>query len=104
MAKAEYLADFRYYADPSFNFSGKGTEDGNYFAGRIKGGLQFVLQDIILEIAAGYRIANAGEIKGDYTIYGITYKDFKLTDMNDNPIEFDYSGFFLTGGISIVIQ
>lgn len=101
MASAEHLGDFRLYSDPSANISVKNTVDGNYFAGRVKGGLQFVLQNIILEVAAGYRIANAGELKGDHVENGITFQDMPVRDISGNPIEFDYSGLLVTAGVSI---
>ena len=107
LAKAERLIDYRYYSDPSFNFSIKNTVDGNYFAARMKGGLQIVLQNTILELAVGYRIANAGDLKGDYVDTvdtGASFEDVSVRDSNGNDIEFDYSGFLITGGISIVIQ
>lgn len=103
IASVEHTGDFRYYADPSYNLSVKNTVDGNYFAGRIKGGLQFVLQNVILEIAIGYRIANAGELKGNHLENGVSYENMPVRDISGNPIEFDFSGFLITGGISIRI-
>ena len=106
-ASAEHLSGWWHAIEGDGNF--KETGDGNYFAGRMKGGLQFVLQNLILEIAAVYRIANAGELKGDYVgsdSFGnvVTVKNMPVRDTRSNPIEFDFSGFILTGGISIVIQ
>jgi hypothetical protein len=103
-ASAERLYDFRIIADPITNLGMKNTVDGNYFAGRIKGGLQFLLKNLILEVAAGYRIANAGELKGSYTENDVTFKDVPVRNLSGNPIEFDYSGFLLTGGISILLK
>lgn len=102
-ASAEHLSDAKSSFEPIGNFNLKETGNGNYFAGRIKGGLQFVLQNIILELAAGYRIANAGELKGDHIENGVTVKNMPVRDVSGNPIEFDYSGFFLTGGVSILL-
>jgi len=102
LASAEHLGDLRFYSDPSNNISVKNTVEGNYFAGRIKGGLNFILKNIILELAGGYRIANAGEIKGDHIENGMTFEDMPVRDLSGNGIEFDYSGIFITGGISII--
>ena len=108
LTSAERFGKYLYVTDPGYSV--KNTVNGNYFAGRIKGGLQFVLQNIILEIAAGYRIANAGELKGDLFFRDymmgndVTVKNVPVRDTRGNPIEFDYSGFLITGGISIVIQ
>jgi len=107
-ASAERLWDFRILNEQTVNLTAKNAVDGNYFAGRIKGGVQFVLQNIILEAAAGYRIANAGELIGDLIVNSSignneTVKNAPVEDMNGNAIEFDYSGFMLTAGISIVI-
>ena len=101
---AEYLNDIKYITYPSTSFSVKNIVDGNYFAGRIKGGIQFFLQNIILEIAAGYRIASAGELWGDHIENGVTVKNIPVKDSSGKSIEFDYSGFLISGGISIVIQ
>ena len=103
MATAEHLGDFILYSDPSANNSVENKVEGNYFAGRLKGGLQFALSNITLEMAAGYRIANAGELKGDLVENGITFKDMPVRDISGNPIEFDYSGLLITGGISIAL-
>jgi hypothetical protein len=103
IASAEHTGDFVLYQDPSSNISVENTVDGNYFAGRIKGGLGFVIQNIVLEISAGYRLANAGELKGDHVENGTRVKDQPVRDINGNAIEFDYSGLFLTGGISILL-
>lgn len=102
LASAEHLGDLRLYEDPSNNISVKNTVDGNYFAGRIKGGVNFLVNNIILELAGGYRIANAGELKGDHVENGVTLEDMPVRDINGNGIEFDYSGIFLTGGVSII--
>lgn len=102
LASAEHLGDFVIFSDPSSNISVKNTVEGNYFAGRVKGGIGFVMQNIILELAGGYRIANAGELQGEHTENGISVNDQPVRDINGNPIEFDYSGIFLSGGISIL--
>jgi len=101
---AEYSSDIKYITYPITRFSVNNIVDGNFFAGRIKGGLQFMLQNIILELAAGYRIANAGELKGDHIENRTTLENMPVRDSSGNAIKFDYSGFLLTGGISIAIQ
>jgi hypothetical protein len=103
-ASAKRLYEFRIVTEPTESASMKNTVDGSYFAGRIKGGLRFVLQNIILEIAAGYRIADAGKLKGSVTGSGEDGKNKVVEDINGNAVEFDYSGFLITGGISIAIQ
>lgn len=99
-ANAERTIDFRIY-DPSAYLNLENTVDGNYFAGRIKAGADYIIQNVLLEIAAGYRLANARELKGDQVENGTTYSDMPVTDINGNEVEFDYSGFFVTGGVSI---
>lgn len=103
IASAEHTGDFIYYSDPSYNISVKNTVNGNYFSGRIKGGLQFSIQNVVLELAVGYRISNAGELKGDHVQNGIRYENMPVRDINGNALEFDYSGFLFTGGIGIRI-
>jgi len=51
-------------------------------------------------LAAGYRIANAGELKGDYTVNETTLQNTTVNDIRNVAIEFDYSGFIVTAGIS----
>jgi hypothetical protein len=100
IANAERTIDFRIY-NPSGYLNLENKVDGNYFAGRIKAGADYIIQDVLLEIAAGYRLANAGELKGDQVENGTTYKDMPMTDINGSEVEFDYSGIFVTGGVSI---
>ena len=101
MASADHLGEFILFSDPSANFSLENMVDGNYFAGRIKGGFQIALRNITLEMAAGYRIANAGQLTGNHTVNGVTIENMPLRDISGNPIEFDYSGLLLTAGVSI---
>lgn len=98
-ATAERTIDIAVYEDPNFNVSENKSVDGNYFSGRIKAGIGYVLQNIIIEIAGGYRIANAGELKG-VTVNGSTLENKPLYDTKNVAIEFDYSGFIVTAGIS----
>jgi len=98
-ATAERTIDAAVYEDPSNNVSANNSVDGNYFSGRIKAGISYVLQNTIIEIAGGYRIANAGELKG-VTVNGSTLEDKPLYDTKNVAIEFDYSGFIVTAGIS----
>ena len=102
-ATAERTIDIAVYEDPNFNVSAKNSVDGNHFSGRIKAGVGYILQNIIIEIAGGYRIANAGELKGDYTVNGTTLENTTVNNITNNVvIEFDYSGFIVTAGISYV--
>lgn len=101
IASAEHKGELRLYSDPSNNMSVKNSVTGNYFAGRIKGGLQFVIQNIILETAIGYRLSNGGELKGNHTENGIIYENMPVRDINGNGLEFDFSGIMFTGGLSI---
>ena len=100
-ANAERTIDFRVYDPYSAYLNLKNTVDGNYFAGRVKAGADYLIQNVMLEIAVGYRLANAGELKGDHVENGTTYTDMPVKDINGNGVEFDYSGFFVTGGVSI---
>ena len=100
IASAEHLGDFIYYPDPSQNIKVNNDVTGKYFAGRIKGGFQFYLKKVILEIGVGYRIANAGELKGTHIENGVKYTDQPVRDINGNAIEFDYSGLLFSAGIT----
>jgi len=104
IASAEHSGDFKFYEDSTINYNVKNTVSGNYFASRMKFGLQFVLQNIILEVAVGYRIAKAGELKGDLVENGITFNDMPIQGNWGETVEFNYSGFILTGGISIMLN
>ena len=98
-ASAERTMDIAVYEDPNFNVSAKNSVDGNFFSGRIKAGIGYVLQNVIIELAGGYRIANAGELKG-VVANGSTLENKTLNDTKNVAIEFDYSGFIVTAGIS----
>ena len=99
-ANAERTIDFRIY-NPAAYLNIENTADGTYFAGRIKSGVNYNIQNVLLEFAVGYRLADAGELKGDQVENGTTYSDVTMLDINGNDIEFDYSGFFVSGGVSI---
>lgn len=100
-ATVERTIDIAVYEDPNFNVSAKNSVDGNYFSGRIKAGVGYILQNIIIEIAGGYRIADAGKLKGDFTVNGTTLENTTVDNItNDVAIDFDYSGFIVTAGIS----
>lgn len=101
-ARAEHLGALKIHSDPTFDLNVKNTVNGSYFAGRIKGGLQFIVQSFVFEIGLGYRFADSGELVGDHVENGRTYKDMPVRDINGNGIEFDYSGLIFTGGISIL--
>lgn len=103
IASADFTGSLIDFTNSDNNSNIKSNLDGNYFAGRFKGGMHFIIQKIVLELAIGYRMSNAGELKGDHVINGIRYKNLPLYDINNNGIEFNYSGFLITGGISIHI-
>jgi hypothetical protein len=102
-ASAEHEGNLRYYPDPTFNFNVKNTVNGNYFSARLKGGIQLIIQNAVIEVAAGYRIANAGELKGEHLENGDSFENMPVRDINGNGIEFDFSGTILTVGIAILI-
>ncbi|MFZ1279982.1 MAG: hypothetical protein WAR59_04040 [Ignavibacteriaceae bacterium] len=101
MAKVGYDAEFRVYNNPANNFKVRMEVDGKYFSGRIKSGIKLNLKRIILEAGVGYRISNAGELKGTYYEGDQKYEDLPITDINREPISFDFSGFLFAAGISL---
>jgi len=103
LASAEHKGDFQIYGSPEFTVDVTNNVSGNYFAGRFQGGAQYILNNVILELAVGYRFADAGELKGDHIENGIKYEDMPVRDINGNAISFDYSGFLVTAGISILL-
>lgn len=101
MAKVEYNSEFKVYNNPASYYKVKVDVDGKYFSGRIKSGIKLTLKRIILEAGVGYRISNAGELKGTYYEGGQKYEDLPIMDINREPISFDFSGFLFTVGISL---
>jgi hypothetical protein len=101
LASAEHKGDFKIYGSPEFTFNVINNVSGQYFAGRFQGGAQFILNNVILELAVGYRLAEAGELKGDHIENGIKFEDMPVRDINGNGVSFDYSGFLASAGISI---
>jgi hypothetical protein len=101
LASAEHKSDFQIYGSPEFTFNVINNVSGQYFAGRFQGGAQFILNNVILELAVGYRLADAGELKGDHIENGIKFEDMPVRDINGNGVSFDYSGFLASAGISI---
>lgn len=103
LASADHKGDFQIFGSPEFTIDVTNNVSGKYFAGRVQGGVQFILNGAILELALGYRIADAGELKGDHIENGITLEDMPVRDISGNGISFDYSGFLVTAGISILL-
>lgn len=102
-ANAERLSDLEYYGESTYTYTMKNTVNGKYFVGKIKGGFKIILGTIMLQVSAGYRIANAGELKGDYIENGTLNKNMPIIDTYGNAIKFDYSGFLFMCGISIIL-
>ena len=103
MAKVGYDAEFRDYSTSANNFKVKMDVDGKYFCGRIKSGIKLTIKRIIIEAGVGYRISDAGELKGTYNEGSQKYEDLPITDINGEPITFDFSGFLITAGISLML-
>ena len=99
----DHKGDFQIFESSEFTINIINNVSGNYFAGRVQGGVLFILNNVILELALGYRIANAGELKGDHIENGITFENMPVRDVNGNAISFDYSGFLASAGISILL-
>jgi hypothetical protein len=100
-ANAERTIDLRIYDPNAAYLNLLNKVDGNYFAGRVKAGADYIIQNVMLEAAVGYRLANAGELKGEQVENGTTYTDMYVNDINGSKVEFNYSGFFVTVGVSI---
>jgi len=103
LASVDHKGDFQLFGESELTINITNNVSGNYFAGRVQGGVQFILNNVILELAIGYRIANAGELKGDHIENGITFENMPVRDVNGNAISFDYSGFLASAGISILL-
>lgn len=102
-AKVDYLGDIAIFDSPGDSFHDLGEVSGNYFAGRFQGGLNFSVGSIMLTTAVGYRIADAGELKGEVSRNGNSIDDIPISNIRGSGIEFDYSGVFFLGGIGIIL-
>lgn len=103
LAKVDYTGAASFFNNTSQNINNEGELSGGYFSGRLSGGFVFDLSGVLLNTMFGYRIANAGELEGDFTENGLSVNDRPLYNVRGNAIEFDYSGIFFAGGISIIL-
>ena len=78
---------------------------GNYFSGRLKGGLQYVINSLIFEFSFGYRFANAGKLELDSSLPQPDYIQGISSpyQVYVEELEFDYSGFLISAGVSFYL-
>lgn len=81
----------------------KHSLSGGYFTGRLRGGFEAKLKWLVLRFLAGYRFANPVVLKGDSMINGVKKENQPVIDNNGKELEFDFSGFYYTWGISVIL-
>jgi hypothetical protein len=100
-ASAEYEGDLRITARPTQNVSLRAPLAGSFLAGRVFAQLSFIIKRVRFEVVTGYRIADAGPIKGKPTVNGETFEgEFPLA-IGSKEYGFDFSGVHFSGGVAI---
>ena len=94
-ADAESRSSFRANAEPSLNFDTQNTWDGNAMVGGLAIGLRRELGGrLLVRTSVGYQAANMGELDGPLG---------PPLNILGEPMETDFSGFWLSAGIGLVL-
>jgi hypothetical protein len=101
-ASMDYTGTYRDFMNPNNNQVFQHPLSGNYFAGRFTGIAGMAFGIVSVNLSVGYRIANAGLIKGKATLNGrTTTNEYPFTLANGEEIKFDFGGALLRGGITV---
>lgn len=73
---------------------------GSFFVARFQFGFEILLENVRLNLSSAYRLANAGVLSGTGKLNGVPQINGPIYDARGGEIEFNYSGFTFTGGIS----
>jgi hypothetical protein len=103
-ASVLYAAGVSDFANPENNLKATTDASGGYFAARFQIGLDIALSSIVLNLSLGYRVANAGQLKGASVVNGVHYPEGGITNPSGNDIAFDFSGFVFLAGIQFPLQ
>lgn len=99
MAEAEHIVEIKDYE--SQPWTAKHDVAGGYLTTRAQAGVVIELVDFSLHFQAGYRMADAGIMRGELVEDGVTYDDQGVYNPDGNEIGFDYSGMFLQAGVAL---
>lgn len=99
IASVNHIGRINFFASPQDNINVTNDVSGGYFAARIQGGIEILVEPLILNFSLAYRIANAGKLKGDMTENGISFSNMGIRNARGGDIEFDYSGITFMAGI-----
>jgi hypothetical protein len=95
LASVSHIGRFTFFSSPQDNIDVTHDVSGGYFSGRVQGGVEMLVEPVILSFALAYRIANAGVLKGNMTRDGISYSNVAIKNVRGGDIEFDFSGITL---------
>ena len=102
MAAMDYMGEYRDFFNASNRILRIHTLESGFFSGRVLGVAGMMIEMVNLNVAVGYRFADAGLMKGQYTINGQTSSgDEPFLDFRGHEVKFDYSGVILSAGISV---
>jgi len=100
-SEIKYITKAHYFNNELEN--NKHSLSGGYFISRLRGGFEVELKWLVLRFLAGYRFANPVVLKGESIIDGVKEENQPVIDNNGNELEFDYSGFYYTWGITVLL-
>jgi hypothetical protein len=100
IGSARYELDYVDPLVPANSITINGDFDGSGFVLMPQAVVRVPFGIFQLDLRGGYRFANLGVMKGPVSVNGQDLGEQNLL-LEDRDVEFDYSGFVLSGGISI---
>ena len=102
MATMDYVGEYRDFFNASNDILLIYHLESGFFSWRVLGVAGMMIEMVSLNLTVGYRFADAGLMKGHYTLNGQTSSEDKpFVDFRGHEVMFDYSGVILSAGISV---
>jgi len=98
-ASVHHIGKLTSYVVSGPNLNVTHNVSGGYFASRIQGGLEILLERLVLSFYVAYRLADPGILKGDVLINGTGYGNRGIQNIHGENIAFDFTGITFIAGV-----